>query len=535
VESSFAVDLARFIAELTNPAAFPQPVRSVEVRQTHISIVLLAGDVVYKIRKPVKLAFVDFSTLELRKRDCEAEVRLNSRLAAEVYLGVVPIVRQGGGLKIEGAGEPIEWAVKMRRLADEDTLASQLAQGTASQTQLVELARQLAEFHAQAERSPQIAEFGRTATITANARGNFEQSRNQIGVTVTPGVFDRIVRRTEELLCELRPLFESRAARSIPCDTHGDLRADHVYFLQEGKTTPPHTVVIDCLEFNDAFRYADPVADMAFLAMDLEFAGRIDLAVAFVDSYFEASGDEEGRQLLPFYVAYRATVRGKVEGLKAAEGEVPQQEREQSRQRAAGYWLLALGALEPAEQRPALVLVGGLPGSGKSTLAAQLAEQVNFEVIRSDVVRKELASDASSNSGRFGEGRYTDEWNARTYAECLARAEAMLRDGRRVIVDASFREQPRRAAFFNLAARLCVPAVLLECQAPADVIRERLATRQGDASDADWSIYEAASRAWQPAAADPAKRQHVVPSGGTREATTLLALAVLRQVGVADA
>jgi len=530
------VDLARFIAELSDPVVLPWPAASIEVRQTHISIVLLAGDVVYKLRKPVKLPFVDFSTLELRKRDCDAEVRLNSRLAADVYLGVVPIVRQRDGLKFEGTGEPIEWAVKMRRLADEDTLASRLERGHVTPELLEALARQLAEFHAQAERSPRISEFGRTQVVAANARGNFEQSRSQVGSTVTAAVFERTARRTEELLAELGPLLESRASRGIPCDTHGDLRADHVYFVEASTAAEPNTLVIDCLEFNDAFRYADPVADMAFLVMDLTFAGRPDLARVFADSYFTASGDEEGRQLLPFYIGYRAAVRAKVEGLKAAEAEVPRQQREQASARATGYWLLALGALELPQQRPALVLVGGLPGSGKSTLAAQLSEQANFEVIRSDVVRKELAGDGNSttDSGAFGEGLYTAAWNTRTYAECLARAEGLLREGRRVIVDASFRQQVRREAFFDLASRLQVPLLLLVCEASADVIRERLAARQGDASDADWAIYQRAARAWEPVAHTVAARQHVVPSGGAREVTLSQALTKLREAGVTD-
>ncbi len=523
------MDLSRLIAELALPAAFPEPVSAVEVRQTHISIVLLAGDVVYKIRKPVKLPFVDFSTLELRRRDCDAEVRLNARLAADVYLGVVPIVRHAGRLQIDGIGEPLEWAVKMRRLADDDTLAAHLQRDQVDRWQMVELAGQLAAFHRQAERGPRIAEFGRFETVAANARGNFEQSRSQIGGAVTPGVFERLERRTAELLDELRPVFENRAARGVPCDTHGDLRTDHIYFLRDERSGERYTVAIDCLEFNDAFRYADPVSDMAFLAMDLLFAGRQDLADAFIDAYFAAADDAEGRGLLPFYIGYRAAVRGKVEGLKAAEAEVPTAEREQARARATSYWLLALGALEPAERRPALVLVAGLPGSGKSTLAALLSKQAGFATLRSDVVRKELAKVAAGEktSSRFGEGLYTPRWNERTYAECLARAETMLREGGRVIVDASFREDAWRREFLELAARLRVPGLLFVCQAETDAIRRRLAERRGDASDADWSIYQAAAQAWEPASPPVAAQQHLLSASQSREETLQAALAIL--------
>ena len=173
----------------------------------------------------------------------------------------------------------------------------------------------------------------------------------------------------------------------MPRDTHGDLHLDHVYLFPD-RAPPADLVIIDCIEFNERFRFADPVADMAFLVMDLAFHGRRDLARAFADAYFRASGDEEGRALLPFYTAYRAAVRGKVEGMELAEREVPEAERAAALVRARAHWLLALGELEEPGRRPCLVLVGGLPGTGKSTLARGLAEQAGFTVIRSDLVRR---------------------------------------------------------------------------------------------------------------------------------------------------
>ncbi len=206
----------------------------------------------------------------------------------------------------------------------------------------------------------------------------------------------------------------------MPRDTHGDLHLDHVYIFPERKP-PADLVIIDCIEFNERFRFADPIADMAFLVMDFRFHGRRDLARAFAEEYFRASGDEEGRALLSFYSAYRAAVRGKVEGIELAEPEVDESERAALQVKARAHWLLALGELETVNRRPALVLVGGLPGTGKSTLARSLAEKAGFELIRSDVVRKELA--ASTDSGWtpaiLHHGIYSQEWNDRTYAECL--------------------------------------------------------------------------------------------------------------------
>jgi aminoglycoside phosphotransferase family enzyme/predicted kinase len=527
------VELSDLIPALSDPAAYPLRVERVDVRQTHISVVFLAGDFVYKIKKPVRLGFLDFSTLALRKHFCEEEVRLNARLAREVYLGVVPIAEHGGRLCFEADGQPLEWAVKMRRLADDATLEAYLQRGDVSAKRIQTLAEKLAAFHAAAERGEQIAQYGRFDVVAANARGNFEQSRGQIGETINAAVYERLRQATELALEQFRPVIAARAARGVPCDTHGDLRVDHIYFLGEPNSEAEHTVVIDCIEFNEAYRYADPIADMAFLTMDLKFAGERRLAETFAAAYLHAAGDSEGRCLVPFYSAYRAAVRGKVEGLKQAEPEVPEADREAARMRARGYWLLALGELEPPERRPGVVLVAGLPGSGKSTLAAGLAEQAGFEVIRSDVVRKELAGAASSQGSQpFGAGLYTAEWNERTYQECLRRLEACLFAGKRVIVDASFRSDVERQNFFAAARRWRVPVVLLHCEADPETVRRRLAQRRGDVSDADWSVYEAAAQLWEPPSEDLQTQIALIDSSGTPQQALAATQRELQALGI---
>jgi aminoglycoside phosphotransferase family enzyme/predicted kinase len=533
------VELTQLIAALADPAAYPAKVDAVDVRQTHISVVFLAGEHVYKIKKPVNLGFLDFSTLAKRRHFCQEEVRLNARLAPDVYLGVVPIVADGDRVRVDGPGEPIEWAVKMRRLADEQTLESRLERGQVSDELARAVARKIADFHRTAETNSRIAAFGRFEVVAANARGNFEHARGHVGEAISRAVFDRLQTRTEAVLAERHELIESRATRGVPRDTHGDLRLDHIYVddgicVDDGAAL--RLTIIDCIEFNEQFRFADPVADVAFLAMDFKFEGRGDLAAVLVDEYFHATADEEGRQLLPFYTSYRAAVRGKVEGFKAAEAEVRKLDREEALKRARGYWLLALGEIEPPERKPCLVLVGGLPGTGKSTLAAGLAERAGCEVIRSDVVRKQLAgADAgSSQAADFGQGIYSPEWNERTYAECLRQAEAALFEGRRVIVDASFRENHRRRAFFAAAKRWGVPAGMFVCQADGEIIKSRLAARRGDASDADWAIYRQAALAWEPpdAALLPAVR--AIATGGTRDEALGQAFAAMQAIGIAE-
>jgi aminoglycoside phosphotransferase family enzyme/predicted kinase len=527
------MELVRLIAELSQPSAYPVPVADVEVRQTHASVVFLAGPFAYKVKKPVNLGFLDFSTLPQRRHFCEEEVRLNRRLAASVYLGVVPVGLQDDRLRLEGGGEVVEWAVKMRRLPDDATFQRRLLRGELGESEVRLLACRLAEFHAQADRGPGISVYGRFSVVAGNARENFTQARAQIGRTLTAAVFERLLALTEQALGQLQPLIEERAQRGVPRDTHGDVHLDHVYFFP-GQPPPHDLVIVDCIEFNERFRYADPICDLAFAYMDLLAHRRPDLAQVLAESYFEASGDEQGRRLLPFYAAYRAAVRGKVEGMKASEPEVPQTERDTARLRSRKHWLLALGLLEVPEQRPGLVLVAGLPGTGKSTLARNLAARAGLQVIRSDLVRKELAGipGGQSAAAEFGQGLYTPAWTERTYAECLRRAEAALEQGQRVIVDASFHEERQRLPFVKLAASLAVPVAVLECRASPEAVRSRIERRQGDASDATWTIYQELAQRWQPPGPVTQAAWHSVWTEGPPEGSVLQALAVLRTMGM---
>jgi len=491
--------LQELLHGMTVVDAYPYPVEKVEVRQTHISVVFLAGPFAYKIKKPVRFSFVDFSTLDQRRYYCEREISLNRRLASEVYCGVVPIVQTPMGVAVEGSGPVVEWAVKMVRLPDEATLEWQVEHGQADAEIFTRVAQRIAEFHRQAERTPHIASHATADRIAELVRGNLEVAQQQIGRTITPPIYERLRELTEKTWAELRSVFDQRAQRLVPCDTHGDLRLEHIYVFPE-RTPPRDIIIIDCVEFNDAFRYADPVADMAFVVMDLLYESRRDLAEVFSERYFQASSDAEGRQLLPWYVAYRAGVRGKVRSLLAEEPEVSPEYRQRALAEARRYWLLALQTLETPSRRPALILVGGLPGVGKSTVARWLAEQHQFSWLRSDEIRKELAGLASHSRAAAGlaQGIYSADWTERTYGEMLQRAERALAEGRRVVVDATFAQQSYRRAFWELAKRWAVPFVFLLCQAEPETVRQRLRDRQGDVSDADWAVYQHMVQHWQP-------------------------------------
>jgi uncharacterized protein len=527
------MELSRLIEALSHPAAYPHPIETVEVCQTHISVVFLAGSYAYKVKKPVNLGFLDFSTLKNRRHFCDEELRLNRRLAPRIYLKVVPITTDATGIRVEGCGEAIEWAVKMERLPKEATLENRLERGEIGDEFMRALAREIASFHARAERGDHISAVANFENVARNAWENFGRVASQDGATVNQSVVERVRVLTEESLARLRPMIESRAARGIPRDTHGDLRLDHVYLLPD-RNPPGKLAVIDCIEFNERFRFADPVADMAFLLMDLAFHGRRDLASVFADEYFRASDDEKGRPLLPFYTAYRAVVRAKVEGLELLETEIPEAERTRAAAKSRAHWLLALGELEVPSRRPCLVLVGGLPGTGKSTIAAGLVRQANFRLIRSDIVRKELAGLPPGAAARseFAEGIYAREWSDKTYAQCLNRAETLLLPGERVLIDASFGEERRRRDFLELAARLAVPAVFIVCHSELETIRRRLDERRGDASDANWSIHRKAAERWEEVDSTTRQVLRVISTDGMPEQALSQALGVLRELSL---
>ncbi|MCE9560593.1 MAG: AAA family ATPase [Planctomycetes bacterium] len=523
------MELSDLIELLSDPAAYPHPVAMIEVRQTHISTVFLAGDFVYKLKKPVALGFLDFTTLEKRLHFCREEVRLNRRLAPDVYLDVVPITPTDNGVRVGGEGEVIEWAVKMRRLPNEATFLQRVQRGTADAKLAESIASRIADFHRNADTSERIASFGHFDIVARNILDVFERASPTIEGVSNRDVFNRTRLLAEESLTRLRPLIDSRANRGVTRDCHGDLHLDHVYCFP-GEPPPGDLIIIDCIEFNEQFRCIDPIADMAFAVMDLAFIGRRDLAQAFTNSYFRSSRDDEGRNLLPLYMAYRAAVRGMVDGLLLTEKEVPENERTTALIRARAHWLLALTELESPGRRPCLLLVAGLPGSGKSTLARMLAEAAGFDVIRSDVVRKELAGlmPTEPSSAQVRESLYSTDSTNETYAECLRQTAELLIQGRRVLVDATFREERHRWVFCDAAVQRGIAVVMLVCELDAKAIRQRLDARKGDASDADWDIYQRVAAQWE----EPSKDTRCVlrtVSTQTAEHALAQSLDILRQ------
>jgi hypothetical protein len=285
--------------------AYPEPTDRIELVQTHISLVFLTDNYVYKIKKAVNFGFLDFSTMEKRKYYCEREVELNRRLAADIYLAVLPVTVDNGTVAIGGKGRIIEYAVKMRRLPMECVMIRLLRENRLSGEMVERVARRIALFHAEAGGSSQIDKFGSTEIIRNNTDENFAQTQKYVGKSITKSQYDTIRTFTEDHLNNRSDLFQRRIAEGKIKDCHGDLHLEHICITEPIR-------IFDCIEFNDRFRYSDTAADIAFLAMDLDFHGRRDLSQALMEAYVRFSGDKGVLDMVNFYKVYRAYVRGKV-------------------------------------------------------------------------------------------------------------------------------------------------------------------------------------------------------------------------------
>jgi aminoglycoside phosphotransferase family enzyme len=315
------------------PEAYDEDPGSIELVQTHISFVFLTKRFVYKVKKAVDFGFLDFTTLEKRRFFCEKELELNRRLCGDMYLEVVPI-NKADAIKIKGAGETVEYAVKMKRMPQEKMMSKLLEKNKVDDKLIDRIAKIIAEFHSKAETSRRISEFGSLAVIETNWKENFEQTEEFVGKTISTEDFKLIHERVEDFMKRKVSLFEKRMAKGRVRDCHGDIHSGNI-FITNG------IYIFDAIEFNERFRYSDVAADVAFLAMDLDFRERPGLSDFFVERYIKYSGDQELAKLLPFYKCYRAYVRGKVVSFKLKDPNVSSEEKSAAMKEAKAYFKLA--------------------------------------------------------------------------------------------------------------------------------------------------------------------------------------------------
>ncbi|MDT8409933.1 MAG: AAA family ATPase [Wenzhouxiangellaceae bacterium] len=484
------------IQSLKDPARYPHEVDRVELAETHISWVLLAGQRVYKIKKPVDLGFLDFSSLERRRFFCFEELRLNRRQAPDLYLDVVSITGDPSDPVLDGPGEAIEYAVCMRRFSTSDSFDHLLADGRLERRHIRELAEQLADLHRRAAVAEPSSRFGRPDRVKQPIRETLNTLPRALANRFGQNRLEHLNHWVEQRCSALEPLLQNRRQGFIR-ECHGDAHMGNVTLFR-GRTT-----LFDCIEFSEDLRWIDTINDLAFSAMDLRARGAENLGWLLIDRYLALTGDFAGLGLLKLYMAYRALVRAKVLALRAGQNEAG--EGDNDLDPALRY--LALAEHIAGEHQPAIFITMGLSGSGKSTLAERLLASRGLIRLRSDIERKRrygLAPDQRSHSG-LEQDLYSPRATQRTYDRLLALAGQVAAAGLPVLVDATFLKRSEREAFRQLARRLDIPFMVLAMEADEATLRRRISARNeggADASEADLSVLEHQLKHHQPLACD---------------------------------
>lgn len=473
----------RLIDHLKNPALYDHPADQITVLETHISTVLLAGDYAYKLKKPYNLGFLDFTTLDARRHYCEEELRLNRRLAPDLYLSVVAITGTVDAPRIGGSGEAIEYAVKMRRFPQESLLSNVLQRGELRAEQLDRLAQRIATFHAALPAASSTQIYGEPDTLHAATRQNFAQIAPLISKAEDQAQLAQLAQISETMFGSALDVFASRKQQGYIRECHGDLHLGNMALIDS------EIVPFDCIEFNDSFRWNDVMSEIAFVVMDLASRGRPDFGFRFLNGYLEQTGDFSGLHVLRYYLMFRAVVRAKIAAFLASEAGTPEDKRASAWQDFHHYLDLAhqFSHTPPFLQ----VVMHGLSGSGKSTVARELAAQLPAIHVRSDVERKRLYgfTPLARTDAQPGAGIYTQEATQRTYARMAVIAREAQAAGYAVVLDATFLSAQQRAPFQALSSNTWI----VSCEAPDDVLRGRVRARHQagtDAAEADLAVLE---------------------------------------------
>ena len=495
--SAAAVAQARLIRSLANPSCFGPRCTAVRVLETHISYVLLTGSDAYKIKKAIKLEFVDFESLEARQVFCERELELNRRFAPTLYVDVVAITGTADAPIVGGDGPAIEYAVRMREFPQEALLSSIAAAGGLTAARIDELAQAVAAFHAGAARADAGAPIATPAIIRELAMANFTEIAPLVTEPEVVSALARLQRWTARELEAIAPALEQRRRHGFIRECHGDLHLDNIVVI-DGRVT-----LFDCIEFSSLMRWGDVLSDAAFVVMDLHRRGQPNLANRFIDAYLEATGDYDGIEVLRFYVVYRAMVRAKVAAIAANGATADARLRHQ----AECHDYLALAERWSVRQPGAIVITCGFAASGKTTLARQLVDVCGAIRVRTDVERKRLhglgVHDASGSP--LNGGIYSAANTELTYSRVEAIARRLAAAGYFALCDGAFLRKRQRDRLRTLAASLAVPFGIVEVVASHETLQRRIVERRrrgGDGSEADLQVLEEQVRTAEPLTAD---------------------------------
>jgi uncharacterized protein len=502
---SLLTDQNVIIQAMLNPETYPQTPKKITHLQTHISHIFLTGGLVYKIKKPVDFGFLDFSTLAKRRYFCCQEVLLNRRLTKGIYRGVVKITAVRGKPVINGKGPILDYAVLMKEMPQDRMMNRLLAENKVMERDIHALVRILVPFYRQARSGKGINPFGRTEIWTKNTEENFAETRPYVGRLVSAGVYTRIVQGTRNFLMQEKDLFKKRIQEGFIRDCHGDLHSANICLDKK-------PLIYDCIEFNHRFRYNDIACDLAFLAMDLDFNSRPDLAALLQKEYVRLSGDHDLPRLFNFYKGYRAYVRAKIHSFTSEGTGITVKEKKYEIQLAKRYYKLAEKYIQKAHLLQILVIFGFM-GSGKTSLAKALAAETGWPMFSSDEIRKTIQGISITARQRepFGRGIYSEGMSKKTYLVMREQAEKILKQNRSVILDGSYKRQGERLALLKLARKNRARILFVECQAPFKIIRQRLDQRGREAqavSDGRWELFNLQRRDFDPVI-DPVLSKHL--------------------------
>jgi aminoglycoside phosphotransferase family enzyme/predicted kinase len=479
--------MQQIVSFLSDPKTYNQPVDNVTVIQTHISYVFIAKPYVYKLKKPVDFGFLNFVSFEDRKFYTFEEYRLNSRISPEIYLGVVAIVKEGNSFKLIEDGnydekDVVAYGTKMLYIDDMYSLKSIMKQGIDNQL-LSLIAQKIYVFHKNADNTEGLQGFGGIKEITKNTLENFDQIEKYIGVAITKDDYTFMRNWTEDFINAHKDFFTERNTQGFVRDCHGDLHCEHIYYKDCA------IIILDCIEFNKRFRYIDTISDIGFLLMDLDVNGKLAESNRLCAQYIQLAGDYDGVLVLPFYKAYRAMVRAKINSFQSDNEGITQQERDGYIQKASQYFQLAKSYMQQSSRGIVYTVFGNI-GSGKSTIAMELASLTGGVVINSDAVRKKLAGlDVFDNAkAKAGEGIYNPEMTEKVYTTMKQKALAIVHAGMPVILDGTFYSKEIRRNFYQFFKNEGVDVRFIFAQCPKEELIQRIEKREKDTSISDANV-----------------------------------------------
>lgn len=518
------------IEALQNPALYDHPVTEFKLYQTHISWVLLTGEYAYKIKKPMDFGFLNFTTLEKRQFFCQQELKLNQRLAPELYLDVLPISGSEEAPLLGDGSAPFEYAIKVRQFDNDKLLSVLQADNGLTQAHMDSLTCQIADFHSRIAKADDSTVLGNPEEVLAPAQQNFDQIKEMLSDKDALNQLAQLEGWMQDTFTRLQPLFARRKAQGMVRECHGDIHLGNAVLIGDDVT------LFDCIEFNDEFRWIDVISDIAFLVMDLEARGENKLARHVSNLYLELTGDYEGIQLLSFYKSYRAMVRAKVTRFMLLDPGIDDSQRETLEQDYQSY--IDLAESYTVFEQPFMLITHGVSGSGKSSISRDVIQELGVIRIRSDVERKRLFGlDASERShSELDQGIYTPEATEKTYARLTELADFIVHSATPVIIDATNLKRWQRDALREKAEQLGVSALTLSFTASEETLRRWVKKRQVQGDDASEAGLEVLEKQLQQQEAISSEETHYTVTINTDEdnATQNLLASIRRHFGLCN-